>query len=94
MIGELGTETGSTEVFFEGDRLITRTINTGKPQVKPLNDTDAARSIARLTPPGAPGSDRIKVLFSVDGDRFLRMTVEDLLTAKTLVANQAVVQLS
>ena len=94
VIGELGTETGSTEVFFEGDRLITRTINTGKPQVKPLNDTDAARSIARLTPPGAPGSDRIKVLFSVDGDRFLRMTVEDLLTAKTLVANQAVVQLS
>ncbi len=94
VIGELGIEIGSTEVFFEGDRLITRTLSSGNPQVKPLNDSDAARSIARLTPPGVPGSDRLKVLFSVDGDRFLRITVEDLLTTKTLVENQAVVQLS
>lgn len=94
VIGELGVEVGSTEVFFDGDRLITRTLSSSKPQVKPLNDSDAARSIARLTPPGAPGSDRLKVLFSVDGDRFLRITVEDLLTSRTLVQNQAVVQLS
>ena len=45
-------------------------------------------------PLGFPGSDRIRVLFSVDGDRFLRMTVEDLLTMEMLLEDQVVVQLS
>jgi hypothetical protein len=47
-----------------------------------------------LTPAGYPGSDRIKVLFEVDQERFLRMTVEDLLTNQTLLQNQLVAQLS
>lgn len=94
VIGELGADTGTTEVYFEGDRLVTRRVGGGTTQVKPLNDTDTARSIATLTPPGSPGSDRIKVLFWVDGDRFLRITVEDLLTTDLLMENQAVVQLS
>lgn len=93
IIGELGADTTTTEVFFEGDRLVTR-ITGGTAQVKPLNDTDRARTIARLDPPGSPGSDRIKVKFWVDGDRFLRITVEDLLANRTLTENQAVVQLS
>jgi len=92
VIGELGTESGGTEVFFEGDRLVTRSLGSGKTQVQPLNDQ--ASTIAKLTPPGDPGSDRIKVLFWVDGDRFLRITVEDLFTAETLLENRAVVQLS
>jgi molecular chaperone DnaK (HSP70) len=92
VIGELGTESGGTEVFFEGDRLVTRSLGSGKTQVQPLNDQ--ASTIAKLTPPGFPGSDRIKVLFWVDGDRFLRITVEDLFTAETLLENRAVVQLS
>lgn len=94
VLGELGIETQRTEVFFEGDRLITRSSSSGKPLVKPLNDRDDARSIAQLSPPGQPGSDRIKVLFTVDGDRFLRITVEDLFTGDTLLTNQPVVQLS
>ncbi|MCU0565468.1 MAG: Hsp70 family protein [Oculatellaceae cyanobacterium Prado106] len=94
VIGELGSETGSTEVFFDGDRLVTRTVSAGQSAVKALNDSDAARTIAQLTPPGYPGSDRIKILFRVDESRFLRMTVEDLLTAQTLVSDRAVVQLS
>ncbi|MCY7282555.1 MAG: Hsp70 family protein [Cyanobacteria bacterium CAN_BIN43] len=93
IMGELGTETGSTEVFYDGDRLITRSL-AGASLAKPLNDNAEARTIAQLTPPGYPGSDRIKVLFWVDESRFLRMTVEDLLTAETLIENQAVVQLS
>jgi len=48
----------------------------------------------RLTPPGYPGSDRIKVLFRVDEQRFLRITVEDLLTNETLLEDKPVVQLS
>ncbi|HEY9846518.1 MAG TPA: Hsp70 family protein [Candidatus Caenarcaniphilales bacterium] len=94
IIGELGAETGDTEVYFDGDRLITRSLKSGQTQVQPLNDREGARSIARLTPPGAPGSDRIKVQFWVDSQRTLQMTVEDLLTAETLVENQVVAQLS
>ena len=94
IVGELGTESGGTEVYFDGDRLITRSRDSTQNQVQPLNDRDGARSIAQLTPAGHPGSDRIKVLFQVDEQRLLRMTVEDLLTNQTLLQNQLVAQLS
>ncbi|BAZ47459.1 heat shock protein Hsp70 [Nostoc sp. NIES-4103] len=94
IMGELGVETGGVEVYFDGDRLITRRLDSGETSVKPLNDKDGARSIAQLTPPGYPGSDRIKILFQVDEQRFLRITVEDLLTNDTLLENQLVAQLS
>jgi molecular chaperone DnaK (HSP70) len=94
IMGELGAESGGTEVFFDGDRLITRRLDGGVTSVKPLNDKDGARSIANLTPPGFPGSDRVKIMFLVDEQRFLRITVEDLLTSETLLENQLVAQLS
>lgn len=92
IVGELGANS-STEVYFDGDRLITKNLGQ-KSQVQPLNDRPGARTIARLDPPGFPGSDRIKVQFWVDDQRFLRITVEDLLTHQLLLANQPVVQLS
>ena len=94
IIGELGAETGATEVYFDGSRLITRRVESGETTVKPLNDSDGARNIANLTPPGFPGSDRVKVLLEVDEQKFLRITVEDLLTNETLLENQLVAQLS
>ena len=94
IIGELGAETSSTEVYFEGDRLVTRTLAGGQAAVKPLNDRAEAQTIAHLTPPGYPGSDRVKLLFRVDESRFLRLTVEDLLTLQTLIDDRPVVQLS
>lgn len=94
IMGELGAETGGTEVYFDGDRLITRRLDNGITSVKPLNDQEGARTIAQLTPPGFPGSDRIKILFQVDAQRFLRISVEDLLTNETLLENQLVAQLS
>ncbi len=94
IVGELGADTGGTEVYFDGDRLITRRLDNGKKQVQPLNDREGARTIAQLMPPGYPGSDRIKVLFQVDDQRFLRMSVEDLLTNQSLLQNQVVAQLS
>ncbi|NES81598.1 MAG: Hsp70 family protein [Moorea sp. SIO2B7] len=94
IIGELGAETGGTEVYFDGDRLVTRSLNTGETSVQPLNDKDGARTIAQLNPLGYPGSDRIKLEFRVDEQRFLRVTVEDLLTQETLLNNQMVAQLS
>jgi molecular chaperone DnaK (HSP70) len=94
IIGELGTSKVGTEVYFDGDRLITRNLASGVTDVKPLNDRDGARNIAKLDPLGFPGSDRIKVQFNVDRDRVLRMTVEDLLTNQTLVDSQIVAELS
>lgn len=95
IIGELGDGAATTtEVFFEGDRLVTRQRQGEAAVVQPLNDGEGSRTIAKLDPLGVPGSDRIRVLFQVDGDRTLRITVEDILTGETLLTNQAVVQLS
>ena len=94
IIGELGIQSGATEVYFDGDRLITRQLDSPATMVKPLNDNTEASKIAKLTPPGFPGSDRIKIYFQVDEQRFLRMTIEDLLTNTILVENQLVAQLS
>ena len=94
IVGELGSETGATEVYFDGDRLITRNKASSHSSVQPLNDREGARSIAQLTPAGYPGSDRVKVQFWVDAQRSLRITVEDLLTHQTLLENQMVAQLT
>jgi len=94
IIGELGESATQTEVYFENGRLVTRQLSESSRTVQPLNDKDGARTIAQLNPPGFPGSDRVRVLFSVDANRLLRITVEDILTGDTLMANQAVVKLS
>ena len=94
IIGELGAETGATEVYFDGDRLVTRSVSSSETTVQPLNDRDGARTIAQLTPPGMPGRDRVKLQFRVDEQRCLRLNVEDLLTQVTLLKNQIVAQLS
>ena len=93
ILGELGDRTTSTEIFFDGDRLITRVRETGNATVKPLNDTDAGRVLAELDPPGVPGSDRIKVQFRIDDQRFLRVTVEDLLRLRVLIDDQPAIEL-
>lgn len=93
IIGELSTDT-KTEVYFDGDRLITRTIETPANLVQPLNDSDQGRTIAQLDPVGNPGSDRLKLLFTIDRDRYLRLTVIDLLTAKSLRNNYIVIKLN
>ncbi|MEL6816979.1 MAG: Hsp70 family protein, partial [Cyanobacteria bacterium J06598_3] len=96
ILGELGEVSTTTEVYFEGNQLVTRQASRkgDTPPVQPLNDRDGARTIAQLTPLGFPGSDRIQVSFTIDQQRFLRMSVEDLLTSETLMSNQVVVQLS
>ncbi|MDB9311672.1 Hsp70 family protein [Spirulina sp. CS-785/01] len=94
IIGELGTATSSTEVYFDGDRLVTRTLDSGETAVKPLNDSDSAKTIATLSPPGNPGKDRVKIQFRVDEKCSLRITVEDLLTDRILLEDRPVVQLS
>ncbi len=93
IMGELGSATSNTEIYFDGDRLIVnRQENTQT--VQPLNDRQGARTIAQLSPPGTPGSDRLKIFFQVDTQRCLRITVEDLLTNQIVVRDQRVAELS
>jgi molecular chaperone DnaK (HSP70) len=94
IIGELGNASGGTEVYFDGDRLITRCLTGGITDVRSLNDRDGARNIAKLEPAGYPGSDRIEIQFNIDRDRQLRITIDDLLTNQTLITNQIVAELS
>lgn len=94
VLGELGNDSAATEVYFDGDRLVTRPVVGTQATVKPLNDTEGGRSIAQLNPLGNPGTDRIKVRFRIDDRRFLRIWVEDLLTMETLLDDRAVIQLS
>jgi len=93
IIGELSNET-TTEVFFDGDRLVTRNVTDQNKIVQPLNDTDAGRSFAQLDPPGNPGRDRLKLTFSINTERYLCITVEDLLTQKSLLNNYIVAKLN
>ncbi len=94
IIGELGIETGGVEVYFDGDRLVTSKLGSDTMVVKSLNDRDGARTLAQLAPLGNPGSDRIKLLFSVDRQCYLRVTVEDILTQQTLLENQVLIKLN
>ncbi|MEM7590455.1 MAG: Hsp70 family protein [Cyanobacteria bacterium P01_A01_bin.83] len=93
IIAELGLDT-TTEVYFDGDRLITRTISANTKTVRPLNDREGARTIAKLDPVGNPGSDRLQLLFNVDRDRHLRITVNDLLRGQSLLNNYIVAKLN
>ncbi|MBL1211082.1 Hsp70 family protein, partial [Geminocystis sp. GBBB08] len=94
IIGELAEQNTSTEVYFDGDRLITRNVTQGEKKVQPLNDNEGGKTIARLNPLGIPGSDRLKVLFMVDEQRALKITVEDLLINEILLNNVIVASLS
>ena len=93
IIGELSIDT-ATEVFFDGDRLVTRTVANQDNLVQPLNDSDSGRSIAQLDPPGNPGSDRLRLSFNINQERYLCITVEDLLTQETLLNNYIVAKLN
>lgn len=88
IIGELATETPGVEVYFDGDRLVTKKLGEDNTVVKPLNDREGARTLARLNPLGNPGSDRIKLLFSIDDQCYLRVTVEDILTEQILLKDR------
>lgn len=94
IIGELGAENSRTEVYFDGDRLITKNVNSNENSIQPLNDQEGASTIAQLNPLGNPGIDRLKIQFWIDEQRFLKINVEDLLTNEILLKNQNVGQLS
>lgn len=94
IIGEMAPpEDGPSEVVFEGGRLVAAPANRPETTILPLNASPEGRTIARLEPPGQPGTDRIRVQFRVDADRHLRLSVFDMLTERLLMNDQPVVRL-
>ena len=93
ILGELSTETVPTEVYFDGDRLVTRNLENQQNRVTPLNDCEGAKTLATLEPLGNPGSDRIELEFRVDEQCCLRVTSKDLLTGETLLDSQIIARL-
>lgn len=93
VVGEIGQDFNTREVFLDQNGLFTHTVEASAYQVEPLNDRDDTRSIAKLNPPGVPGTDRLRIDFMIDKDRFLRITVEDIFTGETLTKDQILVRL-
>ncbi len=94
VIGEVEENSSSlAEVYFGAHQLVLVENGSSLRRVVPLNDGDGARTIARLNPPGKAGEDRVRVEFTVDANRALRVTVMDLHTRQVLLENVKVVEL-
>jgi molecular chaperone DnaK (HSP70) len=94
VIGELEKRSpNSVEVIFEGDRLVTIVNQNPQEIFVPLAEHGAPQAIATLEPLGQPGSDRLKVMFSVDAYRQLLISAIDLETQKQILTNQPVATL-
>ncbi len=94
VIGEVEQSAGGvTEVMF-GDRAILM-VEGGVElrRIVPLNDEEGARTVALLDPPGRAGEDRVEVMFEVDRNRMLRVTVTDLQSRHCLLHRVPVVEL-
>jgi molecular chaperone DnaK (HSP70) len=92
IVGELGQKAHNTEVYFQGNQLVTSQISSQIGEVRPLNEQDSASTVIGLNPVGKVGIDRLKIKLLVDQERFLRITVEDLLTNEILLDNQIVIR--
>jgi molecular chaperone DnaK (HSP70) len=94
VIGELEKRSpNSVEVIFDGDRLVTIVNQNPQEVFVPLSEHGAPQAIATLEPLGQPGSDRLKVMFSVDEYRRLLISAIDLETQKQILTNQPVATL-
>lgn len=94
VIGEVEESAGGVAEVMFGDRAILMVDGSVElRRVVALNDADGARTVATLDPPGRAGEDRIEVVFDVDRNRTLLVTVYDLLTNEVLLQDLPVVEL-
>lgn len=96
IVGELARADEGADVFFENGQLVARSrsgLGSDTQTAKPLNDGPSQQTLARLDPLGQPGSDRLRLLFQVDKERRLCVTVEDLLSDRVLLDNRPLIAL-
>lgn len=94
VIGEVEESAGGVAEVMFGERAILM-VDGGIElrHVVALNDEDGSRTVAHLDPPGRAGEDRVEVVFDVDRNRTLRVTVTDMMTNRVLLHNAPVVEL-
>ncbi len=93
VIGEIEeAAAGLSEVYFGAHQIVVAD-GVALKRVSPINDAEEGRLVFPLDPPGMAGRDRIRVEFTVDENRALRVTVTDLHTRRILLDNAKVVEL-
>lgn len=93
VIGEVEEDASTlTEVIIGGKQLRMVAAESMR-RIIALNEGEGARTLAFLDPVGSPGADRLEVSFTIDSDRFLRVTITDLMTRRILVNRQKVIEL-
>jgi len=95
IIGEIDTDAVSMiEVKYEdGQAVFVADAGASEQRIIPMNEAEAIGMLAQLDPPGQVGEARLKVDFTVDDRRQLRMTVFDMMKNKVLLENKVVVTL-
>lgn len=95
VIGEIDTDAVSMiEVKYEdGQAVFVADASGSEQRISPMNSEEVLGYLAKLDPPGKAGETRIKVDFTVDDRRRLRMSVFDLATNKLLIEDRALVTL-
>jgi molecular chaperone DnaK (HSP70) len=91
-IGECAELTQAEVIYDNTGRMISSQLNR-ESNFRSLSTTASEICLAHLDPPGQLGIDRVVILFEVNRDRQLIVTVRDLLTQKILVEHQAVANL-
>ena len=96
VIGEIDTEAvAMIEVKYEnGQAVFVAQAADDAQRIVPLNLNESVAAIlAKLDPPGQPGTNRVHAWFVVDDRRRLRITAVDLLTGNTLLDDVVVATL-
>jgi len=87
VVAEIDSDSFSMlEVNYEGGQAVfVAQVQKADKQIVPINTEQAAQVLAKLMPPGQPGTDRIKAVFTINDRRQLRLNVVDLKTNKLLI---------
>jgi molecular chaperone DnaK (HSP70) len=95
VIGEIDTDSISMiEVKYEdGQAVFVADTKSSGQKIIPINETETLNVLAKLHPSGTPGEERLRVFFTVDDRRRLRMTVADVKTGQVLLNDVAVATL-
>lgn len=95
IIGEIDTDAVSMiEVKYEnGQAVFVADTSSSEQRISIMNESTVLEQLAQLDPPAQPGDPRLKVDFTVDDRRRLRMSVFDMLKNKVLLDNVVVVTL-
>ena len=95
IIGEIDTDAVSMiEVKYEdGQAVFVANVNDSQQRIIPMNEADALKKLAKLTPPGKANESRLLAQFTVDDRRRLKLTVLDTKSGQPLLSDVAVATL-